>query len=146
MQYFCCLTITTVVVTIAAMALGSNVKKFREEAGLTQTQLGELAGMDQQALAALERRDSKSSSFAPALAKALGVSLDVLVGGEKAEGLRAVVSADTDRLIEPDELSELIALYTGATRYGRQQLLRSARNVEKRPGSRASAAVNDQPE
>ncbi len=62
------------------MALGSNVRKFREAAGLTQTQLAEAAGMDQQALAALEKRDSKSSSFLPNLAKALNLSTSQLLG------------------------------------------------------------------
>jgi transcriptional regulator with XRE-family HTH domain len=141
MQYFCCLTITTDVVTMAGMALGANVKKFREEAGLTQTQLAELAGMDQQALAALEKRDSKSSSFTPALAKALKKPVEVLLGLPH-EGPRAVPQQD-EGLIDPDELSELIALYGGATTYGRMQLMRSARTVEKRQESSGSVAAND---
>lgn len=62
------------------MALGTNVRTFREAAGLTQTQLAEAAGMDQQALAALEKRDSKSSSFLPSLAKALNLSTNQLLG------------------------------------------------------------------
>lgn len=64
----------------AVMALGANVRKFREAAGLTQTQLAEAAGMDQQALAALEKRDSRSSSFLPSLAKALNLSTNQLLG------------------------------------------------------------------
>lgn len=125
------------------MALGANVKKFREEAGLTQTQLAELAGMDQQALAALEKRDSKSSSFAPALAKALEKPLEVLLGGAF-EGPKAVPSTENEGLIDPEELSELIALYGSASTYGRKQLMRSARAVEKRRESRGAVAANDQ--
>lgn len=62
------------------MALGANVRKLREAAGLTQTQLADAAGMEQQALAAIEKRDSKSSSFLPNLAKALNVSTNELLG------------------------------------------------------------------
>lgn len=109
---------------------------------MTQTELAGLAGMDQQALAALEKRDSKSSSFTPALARALGTSVADLLG--EAEAPRIAAVPDASALINPDELSELVSLYCAATQYGRSQLLRSARNVEKRKESAsAGLAAND---
>lgn len=142
MANICCLTPTTDVVIIATMPLGSNVKKFREAAGLTQTQLAELAGMDQQALAALEKRDSRSSSFAPALARALCISIDELMGGSPQQARLQVLRQEV-ALIRPDELVELIQLYSDATPDGRRQMMIAARNVEKVPGSGSAPAAND---
>lgn len=81
------------------MALGANVKKFREDAQLTQTQLADMAGMDQQALAALEKRDSKSSSFAASLAAALGISIDELMGVAPAANKPNKAGAVTDNRV-----------------------------------------------
>ena len=63
------------------MALGKNVKTIREAKGISQDYLSELTGrvVSQGAIAALEKRDSKSSRYAGALAKALGVPLSVLL-------------------------------------------------------------------
>lgn len=66
------------------MALGKNIKKFREEYGLTQEQLAGAAGVSQGVVSAIERRDSKSSAHTNAFAKALGLTVDDLLSGRKA--------------------------------------------------------------
>ena len=65
------------------MNLGGRVKQERERLKLSQPQLAaKVDNMTQQALGALESRDSKTSDKAPALADALGVSLRWLLTGE----------------------------------------------------------------
>lgn len=62
--------------------LGSRVAYWREKRGLSQIQLAErIAGLSQQALSALESRDSKTSEVAAQLADVLGISLHWLVSG-----------------------------------------------------------------
>jgi transcriptional regulator with XRE-family HTH domain len=110
------------------MALGANVKKFREAAGLTQTQLAErVVGMTQQALGVLEKRDSKSSKFIPALADALGKSVDELLGTDRGDGSTRIPA----NYIDAGVIIELIALYGRSTQKGRQQILESARSTPK---------------
>ena len=67
------------------MALGRNLKKFREEANLTQEDLSELTGgkVSQGAITALETRDSKTSMFTAELAKALNLTTDELISGTR---------------------------------------------------------------
>lgn len=63
------------------MALGARIKEARGE--LEQGELcARVPGLTQQSLSALEKRDSKTSEFAPGLADALGVSLRWLLSGE----------------------------------------------------------------
>jgi transcriptional regulator with XRE-family HTH domain len=73
------------------MALGKTLLKIRESKGLSQEALSKLTGwtdetpqtgVSQGAISAIEKRDSYSSRHAPALAKALGVSIEQLMGGE----------------------------------------------------------------
>ncbi len=65
------------------MNLGGRVKQERETRGWSQPQLASrISGLSQQALAALESRDSKTSEFAVGLADALGVSLRWLISGD----------------------------------------------------------------
>lgn len=66
------------------MALGQNIKKARTAKKLSQDDLSALTGglVSQGAISALEKRDSSTSEHAPALAKALGVSLEELITGE----------------------------------------------------------------
>lgn len=109
------------------MALGANVKKFREAAGLSQTQLASRAGMDQPALAALEKRDSKSSKFIPALADALGKSVDELLGTDPGDGSARIPA----NYVDADEIIQLIAMYRRSTQKGRRQILESARSTPK---------------
>jgi transcriptional regulator with XRE-family HTH domain len=125
------------------MALGANVKRLREAAGLTQTQLAELAHMDQQAVAALEKRDSKSSSFALALAHALGVSIDDLLGTGQPKTLR-IVETPASTEMSTMEVLQLIDLYGHSTKTGRDQIMRMARSAEKNPDSGSLIAADNQ--
>ncbi len=72
------------------MALGQNIFRLRTEKNLSQDELATLtgwteenpkAGVSQGAISALEKRDSKASAHAPALAMALHVSVDELITG-----------------------------------------------------------------
>lgn len=64
------------------MALGKKIKALREDREWSQEELAEKAGghpITQGVISALEKRDSKKSSYAPQLAAALGVDLDELL-------------------------------------------------------------------
>ena len=65
---------------IKNMTLGKNIKKLRELRKITQQELSDLTGgvVSQGAIAALEKRESRSSSFAGVIAKALGVPVQQL--------------------------------------------------------------------
>ena len=63
------------------MALGKRVKEAREFRSLTQGELADLIGWTQQALSTLENRDSKKSSYAAQIAKALEIDIDWLMSG-----------------------------------------------------------------
>lgn len=59
--------------------LGENVKFLREKKGLTYEAVGAAVGTDGQNIFNMEKRKSKVSRFAPALAKLFGVDLDDLM-------------------------------------------------------------------
>jgi transcriptional regulator with XRE-family HTH domain len=61
------------------MALGKQVKKYREQLGWTLLQLEEHAGVDTGTIGALEVRDSSRSKYGSALARAMGLTLDQLL-------------------------------------------------------------------
>lgn len=61
------------------MTLGSQVQKYRKGAGLSFPQLTELSGVETGTINALEKRNSKRSEHGPALAKALGLTLEELL-------------------------------------------------------------------
>jgi transcriptional regulator with XRE-family HTH domain len=118
------MTGTTNVVTIRCMTLGSNLRKFRQDAELTQEQLAELSGVDQQVISAIETRNSKSSVYAPALAKALGKALDELVGS--APSLEILPSREK-AVASVDDAIELLVLFEAASIEGRKTILDTAR-------------------
>ena len=61
--------------------LGERIAALRRERGLTQVQLGELLGVSQQQVVSFEKgRRRVPVSALPALSKALGVSIEELVG------------------------------------------------------------------
>ena len=62
------------------MSLGQNLRRLRAQRELTLAKLAELSGVEVGTINALENRNSVRSQYAPALAKALQVSLDELVG------------------------------------------------------------------
>ena len=61
------------------MTLGENVKFLREARGLTYEAVGSAVGTDGQNIFNMEKRKSKVSKFAPALAKFFGVDMDDLM-------------------------------------------------------------------
>lgn len=61
------------------MALGSQIKKYRQAAALTYAGLEELSGVGTGSINAAEKRSSGKSMHAPALAKAFGLTLDQLL-------------------------------------------------------------------
>lgn len=69
------------------MALGKRIKELRESKGLSQEALSGLTNglVSQGAISALEKRDSQSSRHAPALAQALGISVNDLHGNNNYE-------------------------------------------------------------
>lgn len=61
------------------MALGKQIKKYREARGWTLEQLEDASGVPTGTINALENRDSKRSNYAQALAEALGLGLGQLL-------------------------------------------------------------------
>jgi len=61
------------------MALGKQIKKYRQARGWTLEQLEEASGVPTGTINALENRDSKRSNYAQALAQALGLGLSELL-------------------------------------------------------------------
>lgn len=64
---------------ILAMGIGKNIKKLRLSRGVTLTELAKAVGVDTQAIYALEKRDSKKSSFAVELAEFFKISVKSLM-------------------------------------------------------------------
>jgi transcriptional regulator with XRE-family HTH domain len=62
------------------MPLGDNLAALRKRRNLTLDALEELSGVDRAVIHAIESRHSRASKHAAALARALGVSLDALLG------------------------------------------------------------------
>jgi transcriptional regulator with XRE-family HTH domain len=60
--------------------LGDRCRQRREELGLSQTQLGGMCGVKQQAIDALERGKTKRPKFLHELSKALGRPIEWLTG------------------------------------------------------------------
>lgn len=61
------------------MALGKQIKKYRLAHGWTLEELSDRCDVEVGTISALEVRDSKRSEKAPAIAKALGLSLEMLL-------------------------------------------------------------------
>ena len=64
------------------MPLGDRIKQRREELGWSQRELAQQAGVPQPTISDLERGRQKdvTTTYARRLARALGVSIDYLVG------------------------------------------------------------------
>lgn len=61
------------------MGIGAKIKAVREALNMPQVRLADQANMSQQALHALEIRDSRRSVYFAAIARAFGVTLDDLL-------------------------------------------------------------------
>jgi len=70
-------------------AMGTRITQYRKESGLTQVQLAETMGVSQQTVAAWEvGRRGVPVAIVPALARALGVGVDTLIGETPRPGKR----------------------------------------------------------
>lgn len=121
------------------MTLGENVKYLRELKGLTYEAVGKAAGTDGQNIFNLEKRKSKVSKFAPALAQFFAVDLNTLTSGDVsvvapsvlAAPLLAIVraapqSSDTENT---DKIIELLALFQQSGPGGQDFILDAARSI-----------------
>lgn len=65
------------------MTLGQRLRYFRKQRGLTQTQLGELVGLSQQAVAFVEKDRTKMPHKIHEIASALQISPALLAFGDE---------------------------------------------------------------
>lgn len=63
---------------VLVSSTGERVKKAREDAGLSQSHLGEAVGASQQVIAKIESGGVRNSSFLPKIAEVLGTTYDFL--------------------------------------------------------------------
>jgi transcriptional regulator with XRE-family HTH domain len=63
---------------VGAMTIAENLKRHRDEAGLSQNQLAKLAGVSQQLISQLERGANDATTKLPRIAKALGVAVEAI--------------------------------------------------------------------
>ncbi|THJ30965.1 helix-turn-helix transcriptional regulator [Lampropedia aestuarii] len=61
------------------MSLGSQIKHYREKMGWTYEQLSEKSGVEKGTLNAMEKRGSQASKFASEIAKAFGLTVEMLI-------------------------------------------------------------------
>lgn len=94
------------------MSLGKNVKALRKAKGWDQKKLSLASGVAVGTISAIEVRDSVRSEFAPALASALGVSVDQLLGDD--------VPISTGPI--PPKIEELKGLVVSLTSSGKMQM------------------------
>ena len=92
------------------MSLGKQIKKYRLAHGWTLEELSDRSDVEVGTISALEVRDSKRSEKAPAIAKALGLSLEQLLDENNdwtAVALVRGISADVaDRENMPPKVME----------------------------------------
>lgn len=83
------------------MSLGKNVRKLREARGWEQKDLAAASGVSNGTISAIEVRDSRRSAVAPALARALGVTLEQLMSDDMDTHAAAQPSAAPAHLLAP---------------------------------------------
>lgn len=76
------------------MALGNQIKQYREKAGLTLEELEKRSGVSWGTIGAIERRDSTSSKYVQQIASALDLSVEQLLDANKVY-LPAISISDT---------------------------------------------------
>lgn len=92
------------------MGIGLNIKKLRLERGVTLTELAKAVGVDTQAIYALEKRDSKKSSFAVELAEFFDVSVKTLMSDDMNVSIDEAPSIDKAQISKNDEANALVYL------------------------------------
>ena len=86
--------------------LGKRLRDARNARGLTQKDLARKSGVSQATISDIERGRNESSKELPALAKALGASVDDLVGGrpkQQTDDFLRVSVWDTPDDLDPDQ-------------------------------------------
>ncbi len=78
------------------MSLGKQIKKYRLAHGWKLEELSDRCGVEVGTISALEVRDSKRSEKAPAIAKALGLSLEQLLDEDTDWSAVALTQATSD--------------------------------------------------
>lgn len=124
------------------MGLGSKIRALREARGWTQGKLGELAGVEQATLSALEKRDSTRSVYFVPLCRALGVTFeqlrdmslqDLLFSPPAVQAPAALKTAEPEPLIlygTPGDLqNQLLRLFDELTPPQQAQLLAELRTT-----------------
>lgn len=104
------------------MALGKQIKHYREKLGWKLEQLSFLSGVEVGTISALENRDSARSKFGPPIAKAFGLTMEQLLdesssheAGSRSASL-AVGALPIDQIVK--ELAIKIAGIEPASRSG----------------------------
>ncbi|MGO4811116.1 hypothetical protein AB4156_16260 [Cupriavidus sp. 2MCAB6] len=115
------------------MALGKNVEHLRNLRSMSRGAVARAIGLeDDQPIYALEKRDSKRSNLAPALAKLFQVSLESLLGDDltslSAEEIGAGVNSPlvTEHVSANAELGQLTSAFEALSPPGQLELLRFA--------------------
>lgn len=115
------------------MALGKNVEHLRNLRAMSRGAVARAIGLDDdQPIYALEKRDSKRSNLAPALAKLFGVGLESLLEDDLTSltaaeiGAGAVVTGQVDAMETGSTLSKLNTAFDALSDSGKAELLRFA--------------------
>ena len=68
--------------------IGYQIRKYRAKKGITQEELGRLVGVTTQAVSKWERGGVPDAELVPAVADALGVTMDMLFGRRRSSSPR----------------------------------------------------------
>lgn len=79
------------------MGLGNRIRHYRNKAGVTLQQLSDLSGVEVGTISALEQRDSSRSQHFPAIAKALGLTMEELADESTEWELELIAYSTPDR-------------------------------------------------
>lgn len=85
------------------MGLGAQIRKYRLQVGWTLERLSEASGVEIGTINALEKRDSNRSKYFPALAKALGLSIEQLADEAQSYDLMVIRPDGSTTVIEIKE-------------------------------------------
>lgn len=98
---------------LVAMTIGTNLRRLRLDAGLTQPQLAKKAGVSQQLVSQLEQDKNASTKYLPRLAAALNVTVDEIdpnfvPGSGSRSSVLAEIGAIYDRLEDYPQWQEYL--------------------------------------
>lgn len=111
------------------MSLGEKIKLARDQRGWTLEELSEKSGVKVGTISALENRGSNKSVYFPAIARALGMTVEQLaVYDPKQAGTAAAGGEQLDQQLGP-ELQELIAEWKDIPPWKRGPLLDKIREA-----------------